>query len=134
MEAAISQILLYVDGGNKGWYDPEGKIVNAFPGPLDGDTRQTRGRFMKSLHGEVYARCDRATLKGAVGGDDVEGRRRAGVDDQERARIGDVRADGVHQTIGAGLGWLLNAHRNAQIDVLADDHGLHMKVAPREIA
>ncbi len=37
MEALIAEILLYVDGGNKGWYDPLGKTVNAFPGPLKED-------------------------------------------------------------------------------------------------
>lgn len=37
MEIVMNEILLYVDGGNKGWYDSEGKVVNAFPGPLKGD-------------------------------------------------------------------------------------------------
>ena len=50
------------------------------------------------------------------------------------ARIDHVGADGVDQAVGAGLARLVDAHLDAEVDVLADHQRLDVQVAARQVA
>ena len=75
-----------------GLHGLDGVLADGVYRPLDGDARQPRGSLMEGLHREIDPRCDRPPLEGAIGGHDVECRRRTGIDDQQRAIIGGARA------------------------------------------
>ena len=43
------------------------------------------------------------------------------------------RFEGLKEAVGAGFGWLRQAHFDPEIDIFADHHGLGVQIASRQI-
>ncbi len=89
---------------------------------------------MQGLHRQVYAGRDGAAFPAAVGCNDVERRRRAGIDYDKRPWIGDMPAHSIDQAVGPGFGRLLYADFDTQVRVVADDIGRFMEIALGQLA
>lgn len=77
---------------------------------------------MQRLHREVHARRDDAAFIRAVGADDVEGCRRAEIDEDEIAAVIGMGGDGVDQTVGADRLGPVGPDGDAEIDIVLADH------------
>ena len=93
------------------------------------DARQLRSAREERVRRGAEARRDDAAEEVAVRVDDVERRRRADVDDDERPAVGFVGADDVDDAVGADRARVLIVQADARADAGADDERLDVEIA-----
>ena len=86
------------------------------------DARQFGGSHMQGLQRKIDAGRNRAAAIIALGIDDIERRRRAEIDDQQRRFIRYRAADGVDDAVGADFLGPVEQDFDADIDMRGADH------------
>ena len=98
-------------------------------GPHQVDPRQPGGALRERLDRDAQAGGDRSAEVGAVGGDGVEGRRGAEVDDDQGAAVPGEAADRVGDPVRAHLVRIVVANGDPGVRTRPEDEGLHAEAA-----
>ena len=115
------------------WSACVGGLSDRLLGRDEVDLGEPRRSGEESVHRDLDPwRQDTADVL-ARGGDGIEVRGRAEVDDDARPSVALARRDSVHDPVGAHLAWIVVEDRNARLDARADDEKGRFDVALAEL-